>query len=108
MTSPARPSLKDRIIDVIFGERLEGEALERFRAEQPPKWIQGTLLLLFLLWMGVLAYWCIWKLGWLPAPFLNPPAFSTISASGVVWSLVQFGVREYFRKRAARASRGAQ
>lgn len=108
MTSPARPSLKDRIIAIIFGPRLEGEALERFRAEQPPRWIQSTLLLLFLLWVGVLAYWGIWKLGWLPAQFVNPPAHSTISTSGLIWSLTLFGVREYFRKRAARASRGAE
>jgi hypothetical protein len=108
MTPATRPSLKDRMLDVIFGRRLEGSALEHFRAEQPPKWIRRILLLSFLLWIGMLAYWGIGKLGWLPDRFVKPPPHSAISTSGIVWSLALFGVREYFRKRAARASRGAQ
>ena len=81
-------NLPGRVLDVIFGKKLEGEDAERALAERPPKWactVYGALLWAsFLVAFALLA----WDWGWIP--FVD-------SRIDTIWTAVALGANALLR-----------
>lgn len=87
--TPAK-NLLDRVLDVVFGKKLEGEEAERARAlaARLPRW--ASTIYFFLLWASVLLAGALlaWHWGWIP--FLD-------SRIDSIWSVAAVGVNVVLR-----------
>ena len=98
-------NLLDRVLDIIFGKKLEGEDAEllRARAQHLPKW--ASTVYLALLWTTFLGATALlaWHWGWIP--FLE----SRIES---IWSLAALGgnalIRMAWEQITSRAERRAK
>lgn len=66
MTPSPSPSIASRVLDIVFGKKLEGEEAERALAERPPQWASTVYLVL----SGALVFLAFallaWSSGWIP------------------------------------------
>ena len=104
--APAK-NLPSRVLDIVFGKKLEGRAAERARAERPPQCVERIIGALYLAWFLLFILWGIGKLGWVPEP---RETFTTwwlipINGYGVVVQWIGYGVDRYYRAKARRASK---
>ncbi|RYG15787.1 MAG: hypothetical protein EON96_09960 [Caulobacteraceae bacterium] len=110
MTPAARSSLTDRTLDFLFGKRLEGEALDRFRASQPPAPVRWFFSALFYCWLAIVILWVAGVFGWLP---VDRESFSfnqllLINLVGLAMNVTRGAVRRRYERKAALAGQGSQ
>ena len=76
-------NMLDRVLDIIFGKKLEGEDADRARVAGPPQWMRTAYLFLHTGSILVALVLLIWSWGWIP--FNDSPIDS-------IWGLAALGV----------------
>jgi hypothetical protein len=102
-THPSKNSLS-RVLDVIFGARLQGEDAERARAERPPRSVRAAYDILHLGSFLSVVVLFLWSHGWLPFVESQGESIWFWYAFGLN-VLLRFGwdqLTAYYRRRANR------
>ena len=66
MMSPPPESLKDRLLDVVFGRRATAEELEFAKTTAPPEYMQMIYRIVMPASVGAVLVALLWSEGWLP------------------------------------------
>ena len=104
-------NLLDRVLDVIFGKKLEGEDAERPKLDGPPQWMRTVYLFLHTGSILVALILVIWSWGWIPfndSPIDSIWGLAALGAGALLgWGWEWIVKRHERRAKAGRATRAA-